>query len=194
MLVLPQNLMMREPDPASWENIGAENFNAREEDTFKQTTLHLSFTGSSFPLFEDGGTMYEHLVSLVESVVSVHDHGIWVGDVDILSTVEKIDRLSPQQPCGHQPEAVPAQGLISLESWDEILDPPRADSVVRASGNWPARLAASAALRHSLNGEKDGPFPLKTTIVVLPRSVCWTCLDPFLRQGQLTSTCRYFIY
>ena len=91
MLILPKELMTRELNPASWENIGAETFNGRAEDTFKQTTLHLSFTEYTFPIFDGTSGGHDVQVSFVESLVSVHDRGTWVGDVDILGALDRVD-------------------------------------------------------------------------------------------------------
>jgi len=94
-------------------------------------------------------------VGLLECIISVHDAGKWVADVDILATVgspildwitSNHDQISGRhandKSCGknHSTE------LVSLENWDEILDMPSAISVVRARGNSLARLAATSVL------------------------------------------------
>ena len=201
--------MTREPNPASWENIGAEDFNGREEDTFKNTTLHLSFTDYSLPISTESKGTRDNQVSFVESVVSVHDRGIWVGDIDILGSVESIRRLEHRYPCTHEPASKPARSFSSIESWDEVLDPPKAPSIIRASGNWSARLAIVAILfqkfKDSISESSEGwvaaPLGSATSIIVCPRSVCWKCQDPEVRQGlhttssrQLPSIPQYFVY
>ena len=208
MLILPHELMIRAPNPASWENIGAEDFNGRAEDTFKHTTLHLSFTDYSLPISAGSKGTRDYQVSLVESIVSVYDRGIWVGDVDILGAFQNIRRLVPQIQCKHEKNSRPARTLLSLESWDEVLDPPKASSIARASANWSARLAIVAILvqiyKHDgLDPSRSGTLLLSslTDIIVCPRSVCWKCLDPEIRQGsnttsssQLRGILQYFVY
>ena len=198
MLILPQELMVREPDPASWQNLGAEAFNGRAENTFGQTTLHLSFTNYKLSLYDGVVGTQDSQVHFVESVVSVYDCGIWVGDIDILGAMGRTWRLPPQHLCEHERDTKPCRELISLESWDEILDPPKASSVVRANGNWPARLAIIALL--VARNSKDDKSTLVTTtrITVCPRSVCWKCLDHELQleptEPADRPTSQYFVY
>lgn len=39
--------------------------------------------------------------------------------------------------------SVPEVGVMSLDNWEELLDPPRSVSVIRAHGNWQTKLAAA---------------------------------------------------
>ena len=79
-------------------------------------------------------------------MVSVHDKGRWVADLDILAALNspKLIPLAQQQHCeskpaGHKPDF----NVIAIDSWEELLEPPDGPGVVRAHGNWQARLAAS---------------------------------------------------
>ena len=202
MLILPQELMTRAPNPASWKNIGVENFNGRQEDTFKQTILHLSFTGYNHPIFEGIGGARDNQASFVGSVISAYDRGVWVGDLDILRSLEKIERLKSQCYCEDRRLApISARALLSLESWDEILDPPNASSVIRASGNWPARLAIIATLVQNRGNDESLPFRPTALIIVCPRSTCWECALPNVEQLKShpfyqghPGSLKYFVY
>ena len=52
MLIPPQNLILRSPDPAAWDLMGYNSFDGRAENLFKETTLHLSFTGYDVPILD----------------------------------------------------------------------------------------------------------------------------------------------
>lgn len=54
--------------------------------------------------------------------------------------------------------------FVSIDSWDEILDSPIEVGVIRARGNWQARLAA-AALAIQRGHETR----------IIPDQVCWPC-------------------
>lgn len=61
--------------------------------------------------------------------------------------------------------------FVSIDSWDEILDSPIEVGVIRARGNWQARLAA-AALAIQRGHETR----------IIPDRVCWPC---YLELKQL---------
>ena len=179
ILILPQNPILREPDPTSWDLMGIDSFNGRPENAFKQTTLRLSFSESNAPIFDENGGVQDSQISLLESVVSIHDCGQWIGDIDILKSVQShtYHRLLPQIRCGHEANAIPARKFASLESWDEILEPPKESSVIRANGNWTARLATTTVLVHSIVNSHNPEHQEEPRTVVCPDSVCWQCLD-----------------
>jgi hypothetical protein len=58
-----------------------------------------------------------------------------------------------------------SQNLIAIDNWDEFFDLPDCTSIVRASGNWQARLAIAAA------SVQRGKWTL-----VLPQKTCQLCL------------------
>ncbi len=85
---------------------------------------------------------------------------------------------------------LPDRVFTSLESWDEILDLPEGPLIVRANGNWIARLAILAVLVkqlqvHRQRGSKLAKDPhsqksrkdkvLKTYVTICPKQVCWGC-------------------
>jgi len=79
----------------------------------------------------------------------------------------------------HGHEKVPTgKNFISLDCWDEILNLPPDPIVVRASGNWVARLAALAVLVDRLRVKRRHGNPeaekmrLRIYITVCPSEVC----------------------
>ena len=160
--------MVRRPDPSSWKVLSTNIFNGRAEDHFSNTSVHLAFTDYYVPLHEQSYHAQEHQVYILESVVSVHDSGTWVGDVDILKAVEdeRIVCLA-YVPCSrdHDIENHPAP-LVSAETWVDLLDPPDEALVFRANGNWIARLAAVAIAAQIFPEER---------ILICPNNMCWSC-------------------
>lgn len=77
MLIPPQNPRVREPKLESWNLINHADFNGTTEDCFKNTTLHLSFTGYEIPIDTSSHGHQDVEVFLIESLVSVHDQGQW---------------------------------------------------------------------------------------------------------------------
>jgi hypothetical protein len=173
MLVPAHNPMTREKSSASWKFMRDGTFNGRQEDHFDKTSLHLSFTGYHVPLFDGISGGQDSWIFLLESVVSIHDSGVWVGDVDIVRALNdrRIHRMAPVC-CDHRDPQEPKQRLTSVECWDEVLDPPKGSFVVRASDNWISRLAVTAMLRQSLQKPE-----FSNSITICPRTVCWICSD-----------------
>ena len=100
-------------------------------------------------------------VTVLESLVSVYDREKWTGDIDIVSQPFR-DSCHPLA-CSHEQRnktsssehiikrigTIYCRQLISIDSWDELLDPPENlgshnIGVFRAVGNWQAKVAALA--------------------------------------------------
>jgi hypothetical protein len=167
--------MMRDVSKGSWRVISGADFNGEAEDFFSKTSLHLSFTEYQVPLFVGRGGGLDNQIFLLESVVSVHDSGAWVADIDIIGALSDplIRRASRTASCQHQCSK-PLIELKSLECWDGILDRPQEAAVVRANSNWIARLAATAVLVQCLRGS-DG------RVTICPPSMCWSCSSVLLK-------------
>lgn len=179
LLVPPPSPIMREFDPSSWRLISNDKFNGRDEDHFSKTSLHLSFTNFCIPVYNEIHVQ-DSQAHFLESVVSVHDAGKWVGDIDILRIMEqdRLSRVDSQEDSYHRLHKPAEEGfheqagkLISAESWHDIFDPPREAFVVRAHGNWVARLALVAIL-----GQSPSPRLSRSNIIICPKAVCWACL------------------
>ena len=197
MLVPPQDPILRKPKTDSWRLISTSSFDGCAEDSFQHTTLHLSFTDFTLPIFDGIRGNQDSQVFFLESVVSVHDRGIWVGDIDVLAALEcLLTRRLPTSPsCHHHKDQKPGKDLVSIESWDEVLDLPREVSVARANNNWVARLAIVSVFTQL--SKKDGTFKGSTVepgIVVCPSSMCWQCWYPGSPEqyGNFSSQLRRF--
>jgi len=178
MLIPPQNPMIRDIDPGSWKFINNANFNDLQEDHFERTSLHLSFTDFHRPLDLSLRGEQDIRVGLLECIISVHDAGKWVADVDILAAMgsSKIDRVSVSHATDDVCQEDHSKEVISLENWDEILDMPSAVSVVRAWGNPSARLAVASVLAQLQNVEparriRICPPKMKMCLFCFPKAV-----------------------
>ena len=116
------------------------------------------------------------LVNLVEAVISVNDKGVDLGDLDILSIYES-GLATEMRACGHLSAGEAVQDashlkLTSVDSWEEFFDYPLSAGIVRARGNWQARLAIAAA------SVQRGHQTL-----ILPQKPCLRCLKKHLKES-----------
>jgi len=190
MLIPPSDPMTRKLDPGSWTVVNHNTFDGRAGYFFNRTTLHLSFTEhevvrSGVPLTENRDASLhsvEKPITFLESIISVHSGGVWQADVDILKALNSplVQRLAPDTDSDkHQLCRPTGRGLISAQTWEEILDPPNRSFVVNASDNWNARLAATAVLVQLCGSSQNWKQRCNSVVVCHP-SMCWrcaTCLD-----------------
>ncbi|KAF7537154.1 hypothetical protein G7054_g4005 [Neopestalotiopsis clavispora] len=168
LLVAPLEPMIRETayDPYSVKH---KPFDGRRLDSFKNSTLHLSFTEWKFPIeWKSTGEIDQELF-LLESVLSVRQGGKWIGDIDVLK-FEKSPYIvfAPADNCACMDQAHSVLGdVVSIRSWDELLDPPGTPGIVHAHGNWPARLAVASLLSQQGKGH--------CIAIMQGDKVCWSC-------------------
>ena len=150
MLLSPKDsLLIRDVDPARWRFSSYVEFDGTPGDCFKGTSLHLSFTDYHVPFFQSSSRgQQDSQLSMLESVISIRDSDRWIADIDILRALEEgpIYRISPRVPCNHPKDSAPSKSLISVGCWEDVLDHHDGLLVVKAQGNWVARLAATALL------------------------------------------------
>ena len=175
-LVPPSTPKLKDYDPKSWHLINHMPFDGNLENKFEGTSLHLSFTDYEFPVDVGAHGLRDTLVNLVESVVSVNHKGLNLGDLDILS-VYRSKLVTMIRGCGHSSTGEAAQDvsqlkLTSVDSWEEFFDYPLSAEIVRASGNWQARLAIAAASVQ--RGHRT---------LILPQEPCLQCLRKFLKES-----------
>ncbi|KAL9105556.1 MAG: hypothetical protein Q9227_009300 [Pyrenula ochraceoflavens] len=157
--------------------LSQRSFDGKSQNAFGPTTLHLSFTGASTPV--DLGLYGERTAEAyyLESLVSVHDRGEWVGDLDVLSMFEyeNFIRVSPSGQCQHGPSEYSKKHLplIASDSWAEFLDPSDDTIIMSAHGNWQARLAGAAIAAQ----RRDNVF-------ILPSHPCWKCVESHIHIKQ----------
>ena len=135
LLIPPTGPKVKQPAVESYQLINHNPFDGKFEDYFQSTTLHLSFSGYELPLDigEHGGR--NRNAFFLESLVSVHDRGEWIADLDILSTFddpkyECIPECLTGEPC-----PIPSFPLVSIDNWPELLDLPTDAVIVRAHDN-----------------------------------------------------------
>lgn len=185
MLAPPQAPLIRPDDPGSWRVINHINFDGSLENSFPETSLHLSFTEYEVPLSVPIGAR-DADVSIVETLISTHDRQSWVADLDILASLRSermFRRLSPPR-CKHEHDRprplmespvtqigrISRKDLVSVNSWEELLDPPAglgvsSIGVVRAFDNWHARVATmSVSVQKGLR-----------TVVLPTEPLCTVC-------------------
>jgi len=174
VLVPPLAPLIRKCDPSAWRVIAHTPFDGRSKDSFAHTSLHLSFTQYEMPLIVRIGTV-DAEVTVLESLVSVYDRQKWTGDIDVVNpTFEHYDSFARVyanesgigwSACGHVPSSSTVSSetfikrlgtfhrrqLISIDSWDELLDPPEKlgsqnIGVLRAVGNWAGETRSARSL------------------------------------------------
>ena len=156
----------------SYQVINHEPYDGKLENNFEGTTLHLGFSGYEFPLDVGvyGGRNREAFV--LETLISVHDRGEWVSDLDALAAVASpslfnANDLVPN--CDHTESdrrAVPEGSLVTIDRWEELLEMPRDAAIVRAYRSWLARLATAAV-----------SVKMGNRTILYPRDGCWACCE-----------------
>ncbi|KAH6714304.1 hypothetical protein BKA61DRAFT_58103 [Leptodontidium sp. MPI-SDFR-AT-0119] len=149
LLVPPPKPRIGVPDLSNWGVINHNEFEGEVEDSFRSTSLHLSFTDYQLPIDigihgnRDGEAFF------LESLVSVLDRGQWVADIDVLGMIESKNLVRCPK-CKHikketyDAAKIKGSALTSIESWPEFLDPPNSASITHTSKNSYARIAAAA--------------------------------------------------
>lgn len=149
-------------------------FDGTDLDSFSHTSLHLSFTDWMVPVSLGSTGDRDAEAFFVESVISIHDNGKWVADVDIKRAIGQRCRWSRfcesdgvSNHCSIRDVAATSSKLkfTAVDCWEELLDHPNDHMVSRASGNWIGRLALTAM-----------SVRMGFTVVVLPRDCCPGCL------------------
>jgi hypothetical protein len=146
LLYPPEKLRIREPSIGNWRVVNHKDFDGESKNSFASTSLHLSFTGGELPVDDVTAHGVQDIEAhFIETVVSVHEHGKWVADIDILATLQdpKFRRL-PSTHCWHDRAAALPFRATAIDNWDEYLDRPTNACVFRAQDNKLARLAAAA--------------------------------------------------
>ncbi|KAI9861080.1 MAG: hypothetical protein M1813_005509 [Trichoglossum hirsutum] len=141
----PPNIIVQSQDPSSWRVVSHNQFDGRKEDNFLSTSLLISFTGYDAPL--DTGLHGDKFVQVhfLETVISAFDGGSWVADLDVLKSIEATNLFKAQASvhCQNLTERDLGIELTTMDNWKELLNRSDGCAVVRANGNWLARLALS---------------------------------------------------
>jgi hypothetical protein len=107
----------------------------------------------------------------LETKVAMNDEGEWVADLDILRGLAD-PRLEVRglegKKCAHGSTfASLGPEIVSIDCWEEILEPPNQILVLRSGGSWMARLAAVSIA-----------YSRGYRCICLPTDhpICWTCI------------------
>lgn len=191
LLMSPRDPVLLEPGLDTWDVINHDDYDGKIEDNFVGTSLHISLTGYDQVVnVPDARGLRDKEVFYVEAVVSAHERGKWVADLDILNLYRKnagflsdfgsaiMDGMKGESrtekslpiSCSHadwEKEGCSKFGrLTSIDNWSEFLDPPPNTAIIRASGNWVARLALAAAMRNRGDSAVFASGP-----------ICWRCVS-----------------
>ncbi|KAI0138108.1 hypothetical protein F4776DRAFT_654478 [Hypoxylon sp. NC0597] len=171
-MVPPKDPEIRSYDKIDeWYQYDHKEFDGTMEDCFQGTSLHLSFSEASQAVNVDfsGGRDVE--AYFLETLISVHDRETWIAEIDILGALRSppnrlIRWLLGSRPCSCGPESARGTKLISIDNFAEMIVPPRQAGIIRANGNWQARLAAaSICIAKGYN------------VILKPEGTCWGCLS-----------------
>ena len=171
-LVPPIDPMIKKAQMSDWPVINHQTFTGDMKDNFGNTTLHLSFTSAKSEINLGFSGAQDTELSLLQTLISVHDRGKWVADLDIFKSLTSTYFLQ-LPPCSdelHSTAQPPRYRMTSIDDWLELLDPPDPSespvSIVRAHKNWQARLAALAV-----------SVAIGNTTIVCPSKTCWRCFE-----------------
>ncbi|PQE09762.1 hypothetical protein CJF32_00011256 [Rutstroemia sp. NJR-2017a WRK4] len=188
-LISPSDVKVREFDPEKWMSINHNVFDGSLENHFGRTSVHLSFTEYEIPLVTNGDSRHtiDRDIILVEALLSVYDGADWVAEIDILKAFRSHITFLPSVAsenghagCLHSEESrqqrndmayqdafedVDRVSMISIENWDELIEPPSSGTLVLRTHNcWIPRLAATSVC--STTGCR---------VIILPVNPCSSC-------------------
>ena len=188
LLLLPKNPMRQEPDLETWQMVNHAEFDGIFQDNFRGTSLHLSLTGYEQALNIGQHRGRDKEVYYLEAVVAALHDGSWVADLDIWNISRKPDDVQRKWIqhlpliCSHndaeQADFSYLAKLTSIDNWYEFLDRPQNAMIVRAKGNWTARLAFATAAAN-----------MQQPLVVGSEKICWACAKHLIHLLRL-DPCR----
>ncbi|KAL1883293.1 hypothetical protein Daus18300_000351 [Diaporthe australafricana] len=193
LLVPPVQPRMIAPGIERWPLLTFRDWDGVGNDSFPDSSLHLWFTGSTQEINEGYDGAHDQELCMIESVVSLHDKGEWVADLDILKVLRqsqcRLDRQNETIPpdvrrrfvlyeaskerradtcCeeNHISQYSPQKlPLTAIETWWELLERSSKNCVFLATGNWQARLAAMIIC-----------FAQGRKVSIISNPVCWDCV------------------
>ena len=189
LIVSPPELQMKPRDSANWTLINHSPFDGSFSDCFEGTSLHLTLTDYHRPVTLGHHGMIDAEAYFVEGYIQINYKGKWIGDIDVISGCENNklklfgfgDMIDPKATsCRHSAKNLRAFRLISVDNWDEFVDPPAEGIIVRAKDNWMARLAATYLSVQRRN---------RTIVLSTQEPICWPCVrDKYNLGASLEGT------
>ena len=166
LLIPPASPMIKPSNFSDFRDVIHRPFEGQLHNNFRSTSLHLSFTTAESALGQDFSGMKDDELFFLETLLSVHDAGEWIADLDVLKSFStpycKMLKLCEQHPEPH----IGDLEVSCIDNWNELLVPPETGlGIVRACGDWQARLAAFTIGRS-----------LGNMIFLSSDNICWSCL------------------
>ncbi|OCL08861.1 hypothetical protein AOQ84DRAFT_257707, partial [Glonium stellatum] len=170
LLFSPNNPKIGDPGYDSWRSVQHDEFDGKFKNNFPETSLHLSFTGYELALNTGQHGLRDKEAYFLQTVVQAYERSVWVADLDILGALggDKIRFSRLSQRCQHTPIESKSAGhgpITSIDCWAELLDPPNNCSIIRAKGNWLARLATTVVAIQKTRH-----------VIIASEKVCWACI------------------
>ncbi|KAL8723732.1 MAG: hypothetical protein Q9225_000027 [Loekoesia sp. 1 TL-2023] len=167
-LVPPVDPMRRPRDIHSFRDIVHRPFEGYLQNNFRTTSLHLSFTSAEVPLTDDFSGLKDDELYLLETLLSAHEGGKWVADLDVQNSFKRYGYRRLVGICKQHVESSTevTEAVSCVDNWAELLEPPETRlSIIRACGDWQARLATFSV---AVSTERD--------VIILPSTFCWQCI------------------
>jgi hypothetical protein len=178
LMVAPAgSLKIRRPKNEVRTSSHRSNYDFKRQDYFESSSLHLSFTGQRFPIVSTDIDNIDQGIFFLQSIVSLWDGGSHVADLNLLD-VQRTELTRVRLACSCATPSTEIQGMDirCLNSWEDVIQPPQRMAVMRAHGNWSARLAAAAIFIQQGKGHTVGLLP--------PGPLCWKCLEKFFGASE----------
>jgi hypothetical protein len=152
-----------------WYQYDHKEFDGNLDNCFEGTSLHLSFSEAWRAVNVEFSGDRDIDAYFLETLISVYDRDTWIAELDILGALRSdhvMAKFLACKDCNCSPALSSETRLTSIDNFAEMIVPPSRPGIVRARGNWQARLAAV-----SLCVAKGYQVILK------PEQTCWTCLS-----------------
>ncbi|CAH0044678.1 unnamed protein product [Clonostachys solani] len=176
-LVPPQNPETKSYDTIDeWYCLDHKDFDGVVDDCFQGTSLHLSFSEACQPLNVQFSGNRDVEAYFIEALVSVYDRGKWVSELDILASLRSrriLREYLHSNPCQCSPSQPLGARIISIDNYAEMVVPPKGPGIVRARGNWQARLVAAAIC--IAKGHR---------VILKSEKTCWNCFYKLSMNGR----------
>lgn len=172
IMVSPAGTLKIRPPKNEIRTVARWKYDFIRQDKFGGSSLHLSFTGQRFPLISTDANNIDQGIFHLQTIISLWNEGKHVADLNILDVQRtKLCRVQLECSCADPLTEMHSLDLRCLDSWDDVLRPPRRMAVMRSRDNWPARLAAAAIFIQQRE---------EHLIAYLPDEIlCWRCLEKF---------------
>ncbi|KAB8664856.1 hypothetical protein FH972_026279 [Carpinus fangiana] len=146
-LVPPKQPMILPATITDFRDMLYREFDGQLPDCFRSTTLHMSFTTAQQPITTTSFGSRDEELYLLETRLQVYEGSKWVADLNLLATHMMYQSClhDNDQEDEEQLHTFPVNASITcMDNWTEVRNQTETElNIVRATGNWQARLAAT---------------------------------------------------